>query len=227
MRSKAERAIGGAGSSWAKYAYRAMCRAFQTAAAVSVGEIFRGRRPSVARCALTSSATAGVRLWRGCPQSEPGVHSAVRVLPPAAPAAPRSAMASAGRSSSGLTELRRTGGKEGVRRARARSWRPRTAVVLGGVDDPKLVAADEVAAGGAHAANADDHVAASGNVRDVVRERPAERRSKRQPRRADRPRIERDPAGGRPVVDRDALRARDRARARVADLQRLERVGDG
>src|SRR4051812_32876900 len=160
MRSNAERAIGGAGSSWAKYAYRAMCRAFQTAAAVSVGEIFSGRRPSVARCALTRPATAGVRFWRGWPQSEPTVHSAARVLPPAAPAAPSNATASAGRSSSGLTELKCTaGGKTGVRRARARSWRPRTAVVLGGVDDPKLVGAGEVAGSAAHAASPDDDVA--------------------------------------------------------------------
>jgi hypothetical protein len=52
-----------------------MCRAFHTAAFVSVGETFSATRPIDVRCALIRLTTSDARSGREVPQSEPGVQS--------------------------------------------------------------------------------------------------------------------------------------------------------
>src|SRR5919108_2807095 len=52
-----------------------MCRAFQVATAVSVGDTVSGRRPSSAGCALTRSTTWAARSGLGAGQPASGVQS--------------------------------------------------------------------------------------------------------------------------------------------------------
>ena len=77
MRSAAVRVTGGATSSCEKTPYWAIWRAFQTAEAVSVGEVTSWPSPSEARCWLISDMTCESRLPLFAGQEEAGVQSPV------------------------------------------------------------------------------------------------------------------------------------------------------